>query len=584
MKRMTLEEKAGTVMHSSFPEIGTERGVSSVGYDLETLSPVVLQEGVTSFLTRLAVPPKTMAIQNNAAQEIAERGRLGIPLTVSTDPRHHFLYITGQSSASAGYSRWPETLGFAATGDTKLVREFANIARREYRATGIQQALSPQVDLYSEPRWARGYGGFGADARLSRDMAFAYVAGFQGSANGLQGDGVLATIKHWVAYGATVNGLDAHNSYGKRSRVNARSFKLQIEPFLGGFAARVGAVMPTYSIVEGVKVDGRPLEPVAAGYSRQLLNDLLRDKYHFGGIILSDWAITNDCPLACFNPSAANPQGRATLGMPWGVETLTRRQRFTKAMMAGVDQFGGVAEPQQIVAAVQAGDIPVERLDQAVSRILEAKFVMGLFENPFVDPVKADAVVNTPQTRTIALRAQAEAQVLLKDKGGILPLKPGKRVFASGVSADALRAAGLVPVSDTAQAEVALVRVDAPYETLHPYNFIGARQHEGRLDFAPDNTQAQEVRTLSKQLPVIASVFLDRPAVLGSLDGDASVVLANFGIADDALLAALTGRIAPRGRLPFELPSSMDAVDKQDPAMPNDSERPLYRMGSGIVR
>lgn len=583
VQRMTLEEKAGTVMHSSFPEIATERGVSSVGYDFAALRPVVLRQGVTSFLTRLAVAPATMAQQNNQAQEVAEQGRLAIPITVSTDPRHHFLYITGQSSASAGYSRWPETLGFAATGDVALVRTFADIARREYRATGIQQALSPQVDLYSEPRWARGYGGFGADATLAREMAFAYVAGFQGSTAGLQREGVLATIKHWVAYGATANGLDAHNAYGQHSRVNAKSFKLQIEPFLGGFAARVGAVMPTYSIVEGVNVDGKPLEPVAAGYSQQLLDGLLRGKYHFPGIILSDWAITNDCPAACSNPSKAAPQGRATLGMPWGVEGLSREQRFTKAMMAGVDQFGGVAEPEHIIAAVREGAIPLARLDEAVSRILETKFAMGLFENPFVDPAMTSSIVNTPQTRAVALRAQAQAQVLLKNKGGLLPLKPGTRVLAQGVSASALNAAGLIAVDDPAQADIALVRADAPYENLHPYNFIGSRQHEGRLDYASDNLQAQEIHVLSQRLPVIAALFLDRPAVLGTLNDEASVILANFGVSDDALLMALTGRMLPRGRLPFELPSSMKAVEAQDPALPNDSLGPLYRMGAGII-
>lgn len=581
--RMTLAEKAGTVMHGNFPEVANEHGVSSIGYDLPLLRPLVTTQHITSFLTRLSVPPALMARQNNAAQEIAEEDRLGIPLTVSTDPRHHFLYITGQSSSAVGYSRWPETLGFAAIGDDALVRSFADIARREYRATGIQQALSPQVDLYTEPRWARGYGGFGADAAVARRMAYAYVAGFQGGPDGLERNGVLATIKHWVAYGATVNGLDAHNAYGQRSRVDAKSFKMQIEPFLGGFDAKVGAVMPTYSIIEGVDVAGRPLEPVAAGFNRQLLNDLLRKKYGFGGIILSDWAITNDCTVACSAPTAAVPQGRATLGMPWGVQELTREQRFAKAMLAGVDQFGGVAEPGTIMAAVGDGSIPLARLDLAVARILTTKFVMGLFENPYVDPDAAATAVNTPATAATALRAQAQAQVLLKDPRHLLPLKPGTRVLARGVSDAVLIAAGLTPVSDLARADVALVRVDAPFEKLHPYNFIGSRQHEGRLDFPADNTQAADIASLSARVPVIAAVFLDRPAVLGALNDQASAVLANFGVSDEALLAALTGRISPRGRLPFELPSSMAAVAAQNPALPNDSVAPLYPAHAGIV-
>lgn len=583
VSRMTLEEKAGAVMHGNFPEIAGERGVSSVGYNPDLLRALIQSKKITSFLTRLAVPPATMAEQNNAAQDLAEGGRLGIPLTVSTDPRHHFLYITGQSSNGAGYSRWPESLGFAALGDVGLVRRFGDIARREYRATGIHQALSPQVDLYTDPRWARGYGGFGSSPQLSRAMARAYVEGFQGGRRGIGPNSVIATIKHWVAYGATVNGLDAHNAYGQISRVNARSFNLQIEPFLGGFDAGVGAVMPTYSIIEGARVGGKPVERVAAGFNRQLLTGLLRGRFRFKGIILSDWAITNDCLERCKTPTADAPQGRTELGMPWGVENLTRMQRFAKGMNAGIDQFGGVAEPELIVEAVRGGLISEARLNESVVRLMTVKFQLGLFENPFVDVADTARTVNPPEVAALALRAQGEAQVLLKDPRKLLPLKPGTRVFARGVSADAIQAAGLVPVSDPEQAEVALVRISAPFEKLHPFHFIGSRQHEGRLDFRAGDPDLALVQGLSAKLPVVAALFLDRPTVLGSMNEAASAILANFGVSDEALLASLTGRIPARGALPFELPSSMAAVEAQDPALPDDSKAPLYHYGAGIV-
>lgn len=582
--RMTLEEKAGAVMHGNFPELAAERGVSAKGYDVAMLRPLVVEKNITSYLTRLSVAPSVMAEQNNGAQEIAEAGRLGIPLTVSTDPRHHFLYITGQSIGGAGFSRWPETLGFAAIGDIGLVKTFADIARREYRATGIHQALSPQVDLYTEPRWARGYGGFGANPQLSRQLARAYVEGFQGGRNGIGPQSVLTTIKHWVAYGATINGLDAHNQYGQISRVNARSFKMQIEPFLGGFEAGVGAVMPTYSIIEGATVNGKPLEQVAGGFNRQLLTDLLRGHYGFKGIILSDWAITNDCPERCSAPTAQAPQGRTELGMPWGVEGLTRRERFVKGMNAGIDQFGGVAEPDLIISAVNDGLITQDRLDVSVKRLMKAKFDLGLFENPFVDAQDTARTVNPPDVMALSLKAQAQAQVLLKDPRKLLPLKPGTRVYAQGVAKDALLAAGLVPVDDAAEAQVAVVRINAPYQQLHPYHFIGSRQHEGKLDFTADNPDLKTVEQLSAKKPVIVALFLDRPSVLGPLDSAASAILANFGVSDDALLAGLTGKIKPVGKLPFELPSSMAAVEAQDPAMPDDSKNPLYRYGAGIVR
>jgi beta-glucosidase len=583
VSRMTLEEEAGAVMHGNFPEIGSSGGVSNVGYDLSVLQPLILKDNITSYLTRLAVTPSKMAEQNNLAQEVAERGRLGIPLTVSTDPRHHFLFITGQSTESLGYSKWPETIGFAALRDPALMRQFANIARVEYRATGIQQALSPQVDLYTEPRWARGYGGFGSDPQLARAMARAYVLGFQGGNAGPGRTGVLATIKHWVAYGATINGLDAHNAYGTQSRVDAKSFRLQTEPFLGGFDAHVGAVMPTYAIIEGARVNGRPVEPVAAAFNRQLLTELLRGTYRFKGIVLSDWAVTNDCLERCMHPTADRPQTRTDLGMPWGVEKLTRAQRFAKGMNAGVDQFGGVAEPNLIVDDVRTGLISKQRLDEAVARIMMTKFALGLFESHFVDGDAVQRMVNPPAVASLASKTQAEAQVLLKDPKHLLPLKPGTRVFARGVSADALRAAGLTPVDSIGDAQIALIRIAAPYETLHPFHFIGSRQHEGRLDFAPDNPDLIAVTEAARHIPVIAALFLDRPAVLGAMNDTASAILANFGVADDALLAAVTGRTPPRGRLPFELPSSMSAVERQNPAIPDDSAAPLYRAGFGIA-
>src|SRR5690606_37868379 len=156
------------------------------------------EKHVTSFITRLSLPPADLAEQNNRVQELAERSRLGIPVTISTDPRNHFQYVLGASASATGNTRWPELLGFAALADAALVRRFGEIARREYRALGIHMALSPQLDLATEPRWARGSGTFGSDAALTSRLGAAYVAGFQGGAGGLAPDGVMTVVKHWV--------------------------------------------------------------------------------------------------------------------------------------------------------------------------------------------------------------------------------------------------------------------------------------------------------------------------------------------------------------------------------------------------
>ncbi len=580
VRRMTLAEKAGTMMHGSLPAKDSVIGASTLGYDRAAVTRMVADLKITSAITRLAVSPRRMAEENNALQAIAAGTRLGIPLTISTDPRHHFQTVVGASSGAGGYSQWPETLGFAALRDPALMRRFADVARREYRATGIHQALSPQADLFSEPRWSRGTGTFGSNPAVARTLVHAYVAGFQGGENGLTRDGVMAVVKHWVGYGANPDGFDGHNRYGRMAVLDDASLQKHIEPFKGAFAAHVAGVMPTYDILTGVTIAGRPVEPVAAGFNRQLL-DLLRTRYRFDGIILSDWGITRDCSSECAAPTRA--QGPAEIAMPWGVETLSPRDRFVKGIAAGLDQFGGVETPGVLIEAVRAGAVSEARIDRSVARILAVKFRLGLFENPMTDPDAAARIVGNPDVQREARTVQAAAQVLLKNDGALLPLRAGTRVHLTGIDAAAARAHGLIVVDDPARADVALVRADTPYEKLHPLHFFGSRQHEGRLDLRPGDKDYDTVLRLARIRPVVMAISLDRPAILTQVAGSARAIIANFGIDDDALLTAVTGTVAPRGRLPFELPRSMDAVQRQDPARPDDSRQPLYAFGAGLA-
>ncbi|MGC6327914.1 glycoside hydrolase family 3 protein [Rhizorhabdus sp. FW153] len=578
--RMTLAEKAGTMMHGSIPGIGNFVGFSTEGYDVSLFRPDVTERNVTSFITRLAVGPRRMAEENNKLQEIAEGARLGIPLTISTDPRHHFQFVLGASSMGVGYSQWPETLGFGALRDTKLMKRFAEVARKEYRATGIHQALSPQADLFTEPRWARGTGTFGSDPQVVRDLVAAYVEGFQGSPKGLQPDGVLTVVKHWVGYGATPEGWDGHNRYGRFAKATNKSFSAHVKAFDGAFRVNVAGVMPTYSIIQGVSVSGRPLEQVGAGFNAQLLQDKLRKEKRFDGIILSDWAITNDCKAECVSPT--KPQGPESIAMPWGVENLSELERFAKGINAGIDQFGGVTDAGIIVEAVNKGLVKEALLDAAAKRVLVTKFQMGLFENPYVDPDAAAQSVGAAQANDEGFAAQAASQVLLKNDG-IFPLKAGTRVWLKDVDADAARARGLVVVDKPEEADVALVRLGTPSERPHPFHFFGRRQNEGRLDFRAGDAGHDLVKDLSGKTRVALALFADRPAVLGPVDSMSSAILVNFGVSDAALLDVATGRLSARGRLPFELPSSMAAVEAQDPAVPDDSEEPLYRAGAGLM-
>lgn len=581
LARMTVEEKAGTLFHATLPSPWEDTG-QGMGYQIEQLAPMIDAKRITSFITRLSTAPEDVAAQNNAVQQLAEDTRLGIPLTISSDPRNHFQYVLGASETANGASQWPELPGFAALGDAERMHAFGDAARREYRAVGIHMALSPQLDIATEPRWPRAAGTFGSDAATASRLGAAYVAGMQGGTDGLADDGVITVAKHWVGYGAAPDGFDGHNYHGRFMRPGT-SFDRHVEAFEGALNVKVAGIMPAYPVLVEATIDGKPVtETVAAGYSRLLLQDLLRGKLGYDGFILSDWGITSDCNERCSNPTEDAPQRGQDIATSWGVEDLSVAERYAAGMAAGIDQFGGTDDVAPMLEAIRSGAIPMERVDDAVRRMLLPKFQLGLFENPYVDPAAARSQVGTAADVALAERTQREAQVLLK-KDRPLSLAQGAKVWLVGMDADAARAAGLVVVDDPSEADLAIVRTDTPSEMLHPYSFFGSRQKEGRLDFRPgDPAWDALVRAREAGTPTALAIFLDRAAVLTGIMDKADIVLANFGANDGAVLDVLAGKVAPRGRLPMELPRSMEAVIAQDPGAPDDSADPLFPRGFGL--
>ncbi|MFT4249485.1 MAG: glycoside hydrolase family 3 N-terminal domain-containing protein [Pseudomonas sp.] len=584
--RMSLAEKAGAMMFGTLPTLGGGLGgggAQATGYDLDKARALLGERHVNSLITRLRLEPQALAEQHNALQAIAEQGRLGIPLTLGSDPRNHFQYTAGASVQAGQFSVWPEATGLAAIGDPDTVRRFAAIARREYRAVGLHTTLSPMADLATEPRWPRINGTFGEDAALARRLVQAYVEGFQGGSDGVTRDGVASVVKHWVGYGAAAEqGFDSHNPYGRHAAFPGGNFAQHIVPFEGAFAAHVAGVMPTYSILRELVHEGHALDQVGAGFNRWLLTDLLRGRYGFDGVIVSDWLITADCTRACLEGSA--PSQPFEVAMPWGVEHLSKLERYVLGVEAGLDQFGGSDEPELLVEAVRRGLLPESRLDASVARVMALKFRQGLFEDPFVEPRATAAVFSDPATRAAALDAQRRALVLLKNDAALLPLGHAPRkVFLHGIDAAAATAKGWAVVGDPAQAELAIVRLHTPFERLHPHHLFGTLQHEGNLAFEPGQEEFELVAGLAARgLPVVATVYLDRPAVLTALLPYTGALLGDFGVSDPALLDVLAGDAAPRGRLPFELPSSMAAVEAQLPDLPHDSADPLFGFGFGL--
>uniref|UniRef100_UPI00286EF2E7 glycoside hydrolase family 3 protein n=1 Tax=Aeromonas aquatica TaxID=558964 RepID=UPI00286EF2E7 len=526
-------------------------------------------------------------------------------MTVSTDPRNHFTPDPNATSIGAGaFSQWPETLGLAAIGDAALVQRFGDIARQEYRAVGIQEALSPQADLATEPRWGRINGTFGENNQLAKSLVKAYIEGFQQGSDGIGPQSVVTVVKHFAGAGPQKDGLDAHNPWGKEQVYPGGQFAYHLVPFEGAFEAKVGAVMPYYALPEGLTHEGQAIEEVGFGFNRQIITDLLRGHFKFGGVVLSDWGIINDCNARCeeglsqAQVDAGVSPWTVPFGMSWGVEKLTKAERYAKAIAAGVDQFGGVEDPGPLLAAVQSGLVTEAAISASAKRILEQKFELGLFENPYVDAQAAVALVGKAEFQQEAQAAQAASHVLLKNEGALLPLKAeGKRVYLYNINAEVATANGYTVVTNLAEADLAIARANAPGEQDPRFPFGSI--HFGQLGFASSDQLVQEtahegvyhggddlaaIQAIEQAgVPLVLSVYLDRPAILTEVAPAAKVLLANFGALDQALFDVISGKAKARGKLPFELPSNWQAVLNQASDVASDSVNPLYAYGAGLA-
>ncbi|MGB7964045.1 MAG: glycoside hydrolase family 3 N-terminal domain-containing protein, partial [Propionicimonas sp.] len=501
---------------------------------------------------------------------------LAIPASFSTDPRNGFTVTTGQTVPRVGTTAMPDFIGLGAANDAKLTRQLADIVRQEYRAMGFQIALSPQADLATEPRWTRINGTFGADTSTVRKQVEAFVEGMQAGDDGLTTSSVATVTKHWAGYGAADQGFDSHYYYGRYATFPGDNFAEHLKPYKGAFAAKTSGIMPTYSILKDLVYRGQPVEQVGVAYSRYMLTDLLRGKYGFDGVIVSDWAITGNCPQEC---QAVRPPARFVgpwgVGMPWGVEDLTRAERFAKAINAGVDQLGGSDEPQFIIDALNQNLLTQQRVDESARRVLIQKFQLGLFENPYADPDAAAAIAGNASFTAIGDTAQAKSLTLLKNNARLLPLskKKTQKVYLSGVSASVAEARGLTVVTNPADADLAIVRLSDPRSgpDLTGLDFTGTEADYMAFRAAVDSG-----------VTTVAVPKLDRPLILTGVIADADAVLANYGVSDEVLLDTLYGTRAPGGRLPFELPSSMAAVEAQNGDVADDSVDPLYKRGFGL--
>ncbi|MEO7911018.1 MAG: glycoside hydrolase family 3 N-terminal domain-containing protein [Roseiflexaceae bacterium] len=567
LSQMTLEEKAGLMFHTiaGVAEDGSLAPPSD-GFGRTTITELVDTRLMNHFNVHALPGPRLAAGWHNNLQALAESTRLGIPVTLSSDPRHAFSNNPVTNFSAGAFSLWPEPIGLAATGDPALVETFGDMARQEYLAVGIRVALHPMADLATEPRWGRISGTFGEDAALASRMVAAYIRGFQGAALGPAS--VACMTKHFPGGGPQMNGEDAHFSYGKEQVYPGDNFDYHLIPFEAAFAAGAAQIMPYYGMPIGL-----PIEAVGFGFNKDVVTGLLREKYGFDGVVCTDWMLLTSLEAG----------GRVLIEAKcWGVEDLSVAERARKAIEAGVDQFGGEACPEVIVELVRSGQIEESRIDVSARRLLRDKFRLGLFDDPYLDLDAAERVVGDAAFRAAGEDAQRRSIVLLKNgtsaAGAILPARGTPKLYVENIAPDVAAAYGQV-VERVEDADLAIIRLLAPYDPRE--GFLERFFHAGDLAFKPD--ELRRILDILAKVPTIVDIYLDRPAVIPEIAAQSAALLANFGASDAAVLDVVFGRCAPAGKLPFELPSSVEAVQRQKEDVPYDSENPLFAFGYGLT-
>lgn len=516
--------------------------------------------------------PDITATFHNGLQEMAEASRLGIPIVFSSDPRHSVGRGApgGASAAPArpAMSQWPDQLGLAVARDPELVRQFGRIAATELRAIGIRCLLGPMADTITEPRWNRINGTFGEDAELNATLIKAFVEGFQGKPLGPEG--VMTVTKHFPGDGPVKDGYDGHNSYGKWYIYPGNQFDYHLIPFKAAFEAGTGGIMTAYGIPVGK-------DTVGIAFSKAMVNDLLRRKMGFQGLVVTDW----------------------NHNMPWGVEKLSEKDRQKMQVLAGVDQIGGNNDPGVILSSVKDGTIPAAVIDAVATRVLRPIFQMGLVENPYVDPAHAETTVASQPFLDAGYAAQLRASVLLKNAGDLLPAAAGRRIYVEGISRQAAAAFGTV-VDDPQAADLAILRVASP-ATTYPYGgaFAGGGMRGGATPAPPPPlptygitlaygnaanwTVLENIRKIAASgTKTLVIVNMDKPVILTEFIDGVPAVMGAFGASDAALLDVVFGKAKPTGKLPFDVPSDMPSVMAQAADVPFDIDDPMFTFGFGL--
>nr|WP_319215966.1 glycoside hydrolase family 3 N-terminal domain-containing protein [uncultured Trichococcus sp.] len=576
----------------------------------------------------------------NSMQELAAKQEWGLPICVSSDPRHT---LKGDAEYNLGsgsdVSKWPDNIGIATGRSEEVAFNFGKIMSEEFRAMGISVFLGPQIDIATDPRWSRIAGTFGESAELSSCLTKAFIDGCQstftdnGEDVGWGLKSVATIVKHWPGGGTGEGGRDAHYNYGKYAVYPGNNFDEHLKPFLkgafklNGKTKTASGVMPYYTISYGQDPSN---SNVGNSFSRYIVKYLLREKYKFDGLVCSDWMITAD----------EGPEVETFSGKCWGVEKESVAERHLKILLAGVDQFGGNNDINPVLEAFEKGyelvgtDEMTMLIRSCGYRILLNMFRLGLFDSPYVKVKDAEKIIGNKEFKKLGKDAQERALVIVKNENTVLPIRHRQKVYIPKIHMESsvdwfgnVVPGGKItavdntivdnyfePVEDSAEADFSIVFVDSPRSSGYdpqkgyipislqygeytamtsrqisiaggdPLEDSSNRSYLDKKSYTQNYYELDAILATKKMMankPVIVVMNMKKPTIISEFEKNVEGIVCNFGASKEVVLELINGLFSPSGKLPYQLPKDMDTVETQNEDVALDLE--CYETSEGDI-